>query len=264
MIKLVHLYRKEMSIYGDISNLEILSFILRELCLDWQIINYQAAPGKSPAAAAAAETALTGADFFFLGGGQDQDQIDILKDLQKIKKTIREQISEQGAIFLGICGGYQLLGEYYCIAGRKFQGLNLLDFYTENSCSKHSSKYKEKRLIGNTKAQSSNKSIGRIFGFENHAGRTFLKEKNKALARIEQGSGNNGLDRTEGVFSSLNKGLIIGSYFHSFLPKNFQVALFIVRKILEKQKITLSQKKFWEINQTLENLNRVQLEKLKY
>jgi len=251
-IRLVHLYSREMSIYGDVSNLLVITFIFKELGLEYEIFNYQNISESLDF--------LNSVDFFFLGGGQDQDQENILKDLFKIKETIKKKIYQEGAIFLGICGGYQLLGEYYELAKKRLEGLSLLDLYTR----KPTNETKNKRLIGNTKAISQNKLIGEIFGFENHAGRTFLNKKTSPLAKIKQGSGNNSLDKTEGAFVQFGKGLILGSYFHSFLPKNFQVALFIVRSILKNKRVEVSEEKFWKLNQTLENFNRIQLKKLKY
>lgn len=234
-----------MSIYGDVSNLQIISFILGELKLEHEVLENQ-----NP-------DSLRSADFFFLGGGQDQDQANILQDLLKIKTIIKEQIYREGAIFLGICGGYQLLGKYYQLGEQRLEGLNFLDFYTESSP-------ENKRLIGNTKATAQETEIDQIFGFENHGGKTFLDQNLRPLAKIKQGAGNNGLDQTEGVFANFGQGLILGSYFHSFLPKNFQIALFIIKRILKNKKIVLSERKLWKLNQTLENFNRSQLSELEY
>ena len=52
-------------------------------------------------------------DLFFFGGGQDQSQQLVSEDLVKSKgKVIKEEV-ERGVPLLSICGGYQLLGEYY-------------------------------------------------------------------------------------------------------------------------------------------------------
>ncbi len=52
------------------------------------------------------------ADIFFFGGGQDQAQATVAKDLLSKSKVIKQEI-ENGVPLLSICGGYQLLGDYY-------------------------------------------------------------------------------------------------------------------------------------------------------
>src|SRR3989344_2889884 len=51
-------------------------------------------------------------DVFFFGGGQDQAQEIVAKDLQKKGRIIKSEV-ERGVPLLSICGGYQLLGKYY-------------------------------------------------------------------------------------------------------------------------------------------------------
>jgi CobQ-like glutamine amidotransferase family enzyme len=58
---------------------------------------------------------------------------------------------------------------------------------------------------------------GKIVGFENHSGRTYLSSAVKPLGRVLKGNGNNGEDHGEGaVYRN-----VICSYSHgSLLPKN--------------------------------------------
>ena len=52
-------------------------------------------------------------DIFFIGGGQDFEQEVLLRDLSSGKaQDIRTAVEEEKT-FLAICGGYQMLGEYY-------------------------------------------------------------------------------------------------------------------------------------------------------
>src|SRR4051794_24409546 len=47
-------------------------------------------------------------DVFFFGGGQDQEQIAVSKDLQGAKAEAIKHAVEDGAALLSVCGGYQL------------------------------------------------------------------------------------------------------------------------------------------------------------
>ncbi len=49
-------------------------------------------------------------DIYFIGGGQDQQQIMASLELQKNKDAIFKAALDNNAVFLAICGGYQLLG----------------------------------------------------------------------------------------------------------------------------------------------------------
>ena len=52
-------------------------------------------------------------DIFFIGGGQDFEQEVLLRDLASGKgKDICTAVEEE-KVFLAICGGYQMLGQYY-------------------------------------------------------------------------------------------------------------------------------------------------------
>ncbi|MGZ8437714.1 MAG: hypothetical protein ACXWXR_04130, partial [Candidatus Limnocylindrales bacterium] len=81
-----------------------------------------------------------------------------------------------------------------------------------------------------------------IVGFENHAGRTFLGERVRALGRVDRGHGNNGVDRGEGVIALPGEagiaGLRIGTYLHGpLLPRNPHLADFILASVLESRGI---------------------------
>ncbi len=215
-ITITHLYPQHMSLYGDRGNILALLYWASQLNLK---INVQNCSLNEPID--------QNTKLIMLGGGQDHDQEKVLKDLLNRRNELNDLILG-GAIFLGICGGYQLLGEYYEVAdGKRLDGLNLLGLYTKKAG------IGEKRIIGNVKAKSN--LFGLLTGFENHGGRTFLGRKLKPLAQIVQGGGNNAQDQTEGVLQNYGQGLIIGTYFHGFLPKNRQVAQFILKKIAQAE-----------------------------
>ena len=48
----------------------------------------------------------------FFGGGQDYEQAIVARDLPNKKEDINKFIQNNGVI-LAICGGFQLLGQYY-------------------------------------------------------------------------------------------------------------------------------------------------------
>lgn len=160
------------------------------------------------------------ADIFFFGGGQDQQQELVAKDLGKadMGKVIRKEV-ERGVPLLSICGGYQLLGDYYQPhKGPKLPGIGLFPAYTVAS---------HDRMIGNIVIES---MFGKLVGFENHSGKTYLKKGALPLGMVVKGFGNNGQDQTEGcVYKNA-----VGCYMHgSLLPKNPKLADWLLKKALE-------------------------------
>ena len=157
-------------------------------------------------------------DVFFFGGGQDQAQEIVAKDLQKKGRIIKSEV-ERGVPLLSICGGYQLLGAYYKPhKGPKLPGIGLFPVYTLASFD---------RMIGNIVIES---QFGKLVGFENHSGKTHLKKGALPFGMVVKGFGNNGADQTEGVIYKN----AIGCYMHgSLLPKNPKLADWLLKKALE-------------------------------
>ena len=72
-------------------------------------------------------------DIYFFGGGQDRQQTIVGKDLQTKAKHLKKAV-EQGSILLSICGGYQLLQNYFkTLDGTMIQGIGLFDAHTIGS-----------------------------------------------------------------------------------------------------------------------------------
>lgn len=162
-------------------------------------------------------------DFVFFGGGQDYEQSIVKNDLIKKKDEIVKYIENNG-LFLAICGGYQLLGKYYYDAyGNKIEGLSIFDHYTVNQDSKN-------RFTGQIKIQVD--SFDEIcLGFENHGGRTFLSDKQKAFGKVLEGNGNNGEDNSEGFIYKNT----IGTYLHGpILARNENLCKKIIEKIFKE------------------------------
>ena len=161
-------------------------------------------------------------DIFFIGGGQDFEQEVLLRDLSSGKaQDIRTAVEEEKT-FLAICGGYQMLGEYY----KTWDGVQL-DFI--GAIGVHTIGAKE-RMIGNFLFECLPESGGTVVvGFENHSGKTYLSEQVAPLGMMLSGNGNNGEDKTEGARYKN----VFGTYSHgSLLPKNPVLCDFILQTAL--------------------------------
>ena len=226
-ISIAHLYPKLLNLYGDIGNV----ITLKKRC-EWRGIEVEFDEidiGDS----------IIDHDLYFIGGGQDKQQQDVARELCKNKENLLTQ-RDNGSVFLGICGGYQLLGHYYQpFDGEKLKGISLLDAYTVAG---------KKRFIGNVTAKTDLVTPETLVGFENHSGLTYLQGDTKPLAVVTTGNGNNGKDKTEGAYYKN----VFGTYLHgSFLPKNPHFADFLIELALEKrygEKIKLS-----KLDDTIEN-----------
>ncbi len=205
-----YLYADLMNIYGDTGNITAL-----QKRGAWRGIDVEVKPISIGDTLKAKQI-----DLYFFGGGQDQSQIDVSKDLIKSGKgKIIKSDVERGVPLLSICGGYQLLGDYYApFDAPKLEGIGVFNAYTEAS---------HDRMIGNIVISS---MFGDLVGFENHSGKTRLKKGSMPFGKVEAGFGNNGDDQTEGCMYKN----AIGCYMHgSLLPKNPVLADWLIKKALE-------------------------------
>lgn len=225
-----YLYGDVMNIYGDTGNIIALQYRAKLHNIETEI--------KMISIGSTYKT--HDADILFFGGGQDASQIDVAKDLQKTKGEIIKQEIERGIPLLSICGGYQLLGEYYQPSdGEKLPGIGIFGAYTIAGSN---------RMIGNIVIDS---SWGKLIGFENHSGKTFLNDENTKLGSVLSGYGNNGEDQTEGcVYKNA-----IGCYMHgSLLPKNPALTDWFIKTALQikyNKDISLN-----DVDSTVENKAR--------
>lgn len=164
-------------------------------------------------------------DIFFIGGGQDFEQEVLLRDLAAGKGRDICTAVEDDKVFLAICGGYQMLGQYYKTwDGSQLDFIGAIDVHTVGA---------KERMIGNYMFQTTPESGGTVVvGFENHSGKTYLGESVAPLGMVVSGYGNNGEDQTEGaryknVFATYSHG--------SLLPKNPVLCDFILRTALERK-----------------------------
>ncbi|MEA2219225.1 MAG: hypothetical protein QOJ35_1851, partial [Solirubrobacteraceae bacterium] len=161
-------------------------------------------------------------DLFYLGGGQDRDQRLCALDLVETKRAALHSAAARGAIVLGVCGGYQLLGHRYALGAEEIPGLGLVDLETIRSDGP--------RLIGNVAIEvrlDADDEPRVLAGFENHGGRTHLGAGEQPLGRVLRGHGNTGSSGFEGVV----RGSVVGTYLHGpLLPKNAWFADWLIRR----------------------------------
>ena len=210
-ISIAHLYPKLLNLYGDIGNI----ITLKKRC-EWRGIDVEFEEINIG-------DKIKEHDIYFIGGGQDKQQEEVADELYQQKNFLTEE-RDRNAVFLGICGGYQLFGHYYQPHDKeKLKGISLMDAYTIAG---------SKRFIGNVTAKTDFLNPPTLVGFENHSGLTYLQGETKPLATVTVGNGNNGKDKTEGGRYKN----VFGTYLHgSFLPKNPHFADYMIELALEKR-----------------------------
>jgi lipid II isoglutaminyl synthase (glutamine-hydrolysing) len=215
-LRVCALYPELMNIYADRGNIAV----LRARC-EWRGIGFEldsATVGERVDPAAH--------DLFYIGGGQDRDQVAVAEDMAATKRDALHQAADRGAAVLAVCGGYQLLGHSYQLGDEELPGVGLVDLRTVREDGP--------RLIGNCAIEADLGTGPRVIaGFENHGGRTYLGESERPLGRVLGGGhGNNGSDGFEGV----RRGNVIGTYLHGpLLPKNAWVADRLIELALDME-----------------------------
>ncbi len=210
-LSIAHLYPKHLNLYGDRGN--VITLVKR---CEWRGISVEFDEINIG-------DEIEGHDLYFIGGGQDKQQEDVAQELYSHKDELIAQ-RDDGAVFLGICGGYQLFGHYYQPHDKdRLQGISLMDAYTVAG---------DKRFIGNVTVKTNFLTPNTLVGFENHSGLTYLGEGVEALGVVSVGNGNNGKDGFEGArFKN-----VFGTYLHgSLLPKNPYFADYLISLALEKR-----------------------------
>lgn len=211
------LYPQVMNLYADRGNL----IVLRDRC-QWRGIGFELS------GADLGQDVDGGAhDFYYIGGGQDRDQRLCADELVTSKRGALEAAAARGALILGICGGFQLLGQGYDTSDERLPGLGLVDVETVREPGE--------RLVGNVVIEVELGEAGqrRLAGFENHGGRTYLGDA-EPLGRVLRGHGNNGKDGTEGVRGGTS-GNVLGTYLHGpLLSKNVWLADWLIARALGK------------------------------
>jgi CobQ-like glutamine amidotransferase family enzyme len=196
-IRVGHLYPDYLNIYADRGNIAVLAERARARGHELDV----RAVGMGDRVAASEF------DLFYVGGGQDREQALVAHDLVTKADALREAI-ETDAVFLAVCGGYQLLGRFYRdVAGEEQPGIGLLPLQTIAGA---------RRMIGDVLLDCA-WAGETLAGFENHAGRTVLDEGAAPLGHVLAGFGNDGASREEGC----RYRRVYGTYLHGpLLPRN--------------------------------------------
>ena len=205
-----HLYPDLLNLYGDRGNIQCLMRRCQWRGIEAETIAFELDD----------KIDFSKLDIVLLGGGSDREQMLVCEKLKEIQKDFKAYVEDNGVV-IAICGGYQLLGNYYKTDQGMIEGLKLVDMSTEQG---------KGRLIGNIVMQSELFDMP-IVGFENHGGRTTIGN-NKPLGKVLSGYGNDGQSGAEGVVYKN----VIGTYLHGpLLPKNPQLADLLISRALEKK-----------------------------
>ena len=233
-IKILYLYPDMLELYGDYGNIQVLKYRIESRGYKAIIDRYSigdAAPN------------FNDYDIVFAGGGADNEQSILAKDLVQYKDNIKEAV-KNGVFFLLICGAYQLFGKYYKgVEGNIIPGLEVFDYYTVANPDR------KKRCIGNIVIET---KMGNVIGFENHGGQTF--DISNPFGNVLFGNGNKFSDSEEGFFENN----VIATYLHGpLLSKNPELCDYIIKYCLDRkynENIELE-----PLNDKFENLCREQL-----
>ena len=159
-LKLLHMYPDVLDLYGDSGNVEIIKYRCGKRGIELEVSSHVIGDDTSD---------FSQYDIVYLGGGADLEQQILADDLLKCRDAIYDAY-KKGTFFLMICGGYQLMGQYYKDSnGEKIPGLALFDYYTATSTDKG------RRCIGNIviEAQLDGEKY-KIIGFEKIATKCFI------------------------------------------------------------------------------------------
>lgn len=213
-LKICHLYPDVLNLYGDRGNI-----ICMEQRLRWRGISVETVGIPMGEHLRAADF-----DLFMIGGGQDILQEALLKDLSEHKtKELVSAIEDEKPV-LAICGGYQLLGQYFKNSdGVQIDLTGALDFHTVES---------KQRMTGDYAFTWADDPSVSIVGFENHSGKTYLGSGVTPMGTVLKGYGNNGEDGTDGARYKN----VFATYAHGcLLPKNPKVCDSILSLALQRK-----------------------------
>ena len=121
-LRIAQLYPREMSIYGDRGNILALLDRARRRDIEVELVEVSRGPG-----------ALPDIDLFFIGGGQDQDQDLVARDLAEAKRgPLAEAVAPPGPwCWPSAAATSCSVSRYVAVSGKELPGAGLLDIHTE-------------------------------------------------------------------------------------------------------------------------------------
>jgi CobQ-like glutamine amidotransferase family enzyme len=212
-LTLGHLYPDQLNLYGDRGNIVTLRRRCQQRGIELRVVGLGIGDALAP----------DEYDMLFIGGGQDREQAPVSLDLYEIKGIGLWASIEDDMPVLAVCGGYQLLANYYRPAnGPDMRGLGVFDAWTISKGPQ------QPRCIGDIAINWNGMTL---VGFENHGGRTYLGTA-KPLGKVLKGYGNNAEDSNEGATYRNT----YGTYLHgSLLPKNPHFADHLIELALQRK-----------------------------
>jgi lipid II isoglutaminyl synthase (glutamine-hydrolysing) len=213
-LRVCALYPDLMNIYADRGNLLLLERRCAWRGIGFEVVAAGLGEGIDPDAH----------DLLYIGGAQDRDQALCAQDMVDTKRDALHAAARAGKVVLAVCGGYQLLGDFYELGDERIPGVGLVDLHTIREDGP--------RLIGNVAIEVRLPGLdgSRVLaGFENHGGRTYLGAGEQPLGRVLKGHGNTGASGFEGVL----RDHVVGTYLHGpLLPKNAWFADWLIATAL--------------------------------
>ncbi len=212
-LTLGHLYPDQLNLYGDRGNIVTLRRRCQQRGIELRVVGLGIGDALAP----------DEYDMLFIGGGQDREQAPVSLDLYEIKGIGLWASIEDDMPVLAVCGGFQLLANYYRPAnGPDMRGLGVFDAWTISKGPQ------QPRCIGDIAISWNGMTL---VGFENHGGRTYLGTA-KPLGKVLKGYGNNAEDSNEGAIYRNT----YGTYLHgSLLPKNPHFADHLIELALQRK-----------------------------
>ncbi|MGI6737672.1 MAG: type 1 glutamine amidotransferase [Anaerovoracaceae bacterium] len=213
-LHICHLYPDILNLYGDTGNIRCMQQRLQWRGIDCEVTGLSVGDRLNAG----------DYDLFFIGGGQDFEQDVLLRDAEVNKKADIISAIDEEKVFLAICGGYQILGQYYRTwDGQQMDFIGAIDVATVGH---------RERMIGNYMFTCDALDGERIVGFENHSGKTYLGEGVEPLGRVLAGYGNNGEDGSEGARCKN----VFATYCHGpMLPKNPKFCDYLLELALHRK-----------------------------
>ncbi len=163
---------------------------------------------------------LPTADLYCIGGGEDGPQVRAASSL--IAEGTIHRAFDEGAVVLGVCAGYQLLGTSFPDSDdRPHDGLGLLDVTTRKGTGTRAVGELVAEATPQAPRRADGSALPTLTGFENHGGVTRIGVGARTVAAVVSGVGNGDGDGTEGAWAER----VFGTYLHGpLLARNTALA----------------------------------------